>query len=237
MTVYLSMVISLFWCFAVFFSIPSFFLLHTHTHAHGRKGQPMILLFLYYRRCHRKYDERIHRSCWIIITQWWKRISTKSTLILRWHWTTRKKSYLKITSELWTTNDRVWFMFCTKSNDNHFFFSILPLFVVVVGFIITINVCFFYVTGNRNFWLFCCVLDRPILRLAMNKLSNDSLMFFATSTKKAYSTLKSYHFNQPSTTSLEIPYWMQIYIHSLTLTFKHTHTPNTIISPLGTLYI
>lgn len=143
MTVYLSMVISLFWCFAVFFSILSFFLLHTHTHAHGRKGQPMILLFLYYRRCHRKYDERIHRSCWIIITQWWKRISTKSTLILRWHWTTRKKSYLKITSELWTTNDRVWFMFCTKSNDNHFFFSILPLFVVVVGFIITINVCFF----------------------------------------------------------------------------------------------
>lgn len=83
----------------------------THTHNRGHKGQPMILLFLFYRRCHRKYGERIHRSCWIIITQWWKRISTKSTLILLWHWTTRKKSYLKITSELWTTNDRVWFMF------------------------------------------------------------------------------------------------------------------------------
>lgn len=79
----------------------------------------------------------------------------------------------------------------------------------------------FTVTGNRNFWLYCCVLDRLILRLAMSRLSSDSLMFFAISTKMAYSILKSYHFNQS--------------LQKYQIDCKHTH--KTIISPLGTLYI
>lgn len=67
-------------------------------------GQQMISPYWFYHLCHRKCDATTHRSYWIIITQWWKRISIKSTLILKWHWAIQKKNYSMIISKFCYAN-------------------------------------------------------------------------------------------------------------------------------------